>query len=489
MSTTVARLIAPAGAIAVISSLAFSAPALALDPDISVTTTADPAAVAAGDSIEYTTRLDFSGDVSGLAVADAIPPGTAYVDGSAELSGFRAARDVVAFDGIGGGWGFASGSGWSGDWREVNDDSSPSSGSTFYFSGSVGIRDNDSYPLPTRLERDVLLEAGAESVEFAATLNRGVGGSSGDTLQLSVTFDDAGVTTVSQSVSFTTLPAIAGTTTVVAVNVPSIPSGATTATISIGFSSGGAFPTTAYMHDAAVTQSVGAAAFGPLPGGSPDALAVPFDPAAGDWFEYTYRVVVDDVVPGGATTLTNGVAVSTEGDPAAASDAVTVGFVRAPALEASIVQPDPVTEGDDLPVTLTVAHGSGSDGADVCLDEVRISGVAAVYVSGDESPADGCLNLGETWTFGAVLSGMTAVPGQTPITATVSAFGSGEVAVTAEARATASVLAAEVEADPEPTSEPTLADTGAEGTIQALTGVLSAVLAGAALIALRRRIA
>ncbi|WP_084125714.1 LPXTG cell wall anchor domain-containing protein [Demequina sp. NBRC 110054] len=473
----------------------------AVDSDLTVAKSADASTVQAGDTVGFTVEVAATGDAEGVTVADTLPDGLTYVEGSSHLV-FEDQRDTSAVEP----WAaksYTGGTGWNGPWVETDDDGSASGGLLQvvpFVGGLAAIAYSGTYA-GQELERSLDIPADATSLTASFDTGSMAASDAGDQWTISLLLDGS----VADSVVLSGASA-AGTQT-----LTSAVSGESEATLLIHVDSfTGGFSNALWFGDVTVDVTVPPFVTSIDPAGAPSDLTngASYDMTAGDTLTITYDATVDDVLAGDVTLLTNDVVVATATDAAAGQDAVTLTVTRHPSLSAAFTLPEKILVGDDIPVTIELSHASDSDGADVCDVLTSLAGTGLSLDSGDDG--DGCLEYGETWVLTAKLSGMADSVGAGTLAFDASGSGVGQSLAELSEEVAYTVLSADAPSaddssdedastDDGDTSTDTSSDSEADATELAETGPADAALGlaagavlvagGLALLAARRRIA
>lgn len=508
------RAVAAAAGTLAIAALAL--PAIAADGDVTGTKTNNAGGpLQDGDGVTYTVTLEnptvtAQNDIQSYDGAD---NGIVYVAGSTEVTVTSYATVTVASDDLPQDGGDARtdydfGTGWSGNWTEVNDDGDPDLGSIRRQGGvdqnalRIGgetVAPTDAadalanFPGITRAVSAAEL-AGIQGANLTfATSDTGLSGD--DRLGVWVSVDGGPYQLAAEF-------ADAANNSARAVNLDAyLP--ATDLSIRFGTSAGAyAAPTTAYwaVDDVVIT---GVEETVSLYDNDPSGLNNLDDGDATSWLTtttdgidlpgvvtfnsepytsgmvITYDAVIDfDELSGWPTYLENGAFWW--------SSTYTTSWTQwwsyvdidyEPALEATVSSNGPVQAGQPIIITLVLEHSDVSDGSPVCADDFEpVAGYTAIVFTGDSGIED-CLEEGETWTFTITYPGQ-ATAGTFAFAADFTGFSQNEDPEDGDV---------DVNATGDTDVVVVLADTGTANTGLAGAAAALVALGAAALVVARRR--
>lgn len=491
---TNSRRIIGAAACAAIAMTLVATPASAESDTIEVTKTADVSSASAGDTVTYTVGVTHVGGLlsvdDDIALTDTLPPHAGYVAGSSTATyfNFLAHAATHTFNSAN----YGGGSGWAGDWAEV-DDGFANSGGIQIVSTALRLRNEIGPDVPS-ISREIAVPAGSTAVN--ANITFGV-------LPVSVEGDDSFAVELSADGGpWQTVGSWTGATVPLAVSVDATGLDATTLAIRFVILSGTdasdnsclPFPfdwiCSTTLERFAITglavtldteqtwNDVGDPTVGPV-------TNTAWDIGYNDTLQITYQAVVDAVIPDETladptiptvtTEVTNSALITSTDDPAGEGASVTLPLVRDPDFDIALSHNGPLQLGQPLTITAVVSHSDASDGFPLCgaVFQANVPDYEFTLLGGDDG--DGCLEYSEEWSFAHTIPNMAAAVGLFNVE--VGLFGTGPAEDTFE-----SVHNLEYTV--------VLADTGATNTGLVLTA-LAFLVSGAAVLFLaaqRRRL-
>ena len=409
----------------VAASTLLAAPAYADSDDIEVTKSASVASAHAGDTVTYTVEVrgsdffdpeDFFGsEDANVHIADALPPHTTFVPGSASVTfnevGTGAALHLLPNS-------YAGGTGWTGPWVETNDDGVQGTGDIQ--AGALALRFRNPAGDPPALTRSLDPAGTVRSVALTFTTADWFTNSS-DQVIAEMSFDGGATWPTSEviqggdgiEIRSLTAEGISADTVSVRFRV------LTTGNWGSGFGAQALLISgisVVYAYDTSLTTT---------PLADVDVIDGDGNISAGYWdISYaetvilTYDAVIPSVIPDATTELTNTATVTSDDDATGEVAQSTVQLIRAPGLDIETTHSAAVNIGAPVDVTARVEHSASSDGAPVCAFELHADGTAPsnfTYVSGDIN-SDGCVDYGETWTLTKTMTSATAATGVQVVT-------------------------------------------------------------------------
>ena len=528
MTRTKFALRAGAAAVGVLAFAAIALPAVAAYGDITGTKSNDASGLLHdGDVVSYTLSLSntSANPQTNVLVQDDADPGLAYVPQSTFVTvtsyrktsyvfdggaGFTSTLNAVAWDdlpdnapGPDTGTNYSSGSGWIGNWTEVNDGANDADTGLVRRTAS-----NDNNALG--FTGDGATEGGLAGPGIYRQFN------AANTVDLRLDFqtggnnlddgDDLAVWYSGDGVSWTPAATIGDDNNEDVLRQVDISAlaGDSTAYIRFGVAPGVTLAANevwsvdsvivlGIFEDVVEKDNVPGGTYADLANGvvpqivvSGDAVSLPapvtpLNGAGDPWvsgLDAEYQMEVDaTAIPHWETELVNIGRWYADGNVTWDTTYSSVFFEYEPEIVMTVTSNGPVQTGQPIVITLTFTHGPGSDGSPVCVDDLDVpAGVTGYSESGDTN-SDSCIDDGETWTV-VLTYPAQATAGKFPFTAQFTGWSvnsevdDDDVDVTVDGDLEVTVV---------------LADTGASNA--GLAGVAAALIAlgAAALVVVRRR--